>query len=179
MDKKVLVVQSVPKAVFKNVKYKNYTFILNKIDYNYITKCSIQKNENGNIIILETNILKEDIDSIGLECDIELEYSCRDKNYTYSDEIKVYNNMTLRLVQEYCETDGFQVTYLVFSDYRIKDTIIKKELNELINNYYKERKIQSFTDISLNINKSTDKILNHFDRLIRKYIDKENKPLSE
>ena len=157
MDKKVFYVNGVPFVKFENVKYRNLE--IDDVTYDCLTKCAIQKNENGNLIIFEANLVKEDIENIGLLCDIKLEYDYRNSKNIHNDCVKIYKNMTLRMVQDFCECEDYQRRYLVFSDYRIKDSIKKKELNELINKYYKDEKINEIKNISKSINRSVEKVL--------------------
>ena len=166
MDKKVFSVNGVPFVKFENVKYRNLE--IDDVSYDYLTKCAIQKNENGNLIIFEANIVKEDIEKIGLLCDIKLEYDYRNSKNIHNDCVKIYKNMTLRMVQDFCECEDYQRRYLVFSDYRIKDSIIKKELNELINKYYKDEKINEIKNISKSINRSVEKVLDTIDKVFGK-----------
>lgn len=165
MKKDLYAIKCKPTILLKDVK-TIYGEKIDEINYDfinevYVIKYRYESVRDYNVVIVESQVdfcELEDVRNIG---GLILNYKRRNCNDGCdSNNTEIYSNMKLRLSNYQLSFERPTTFYYVFANDYVKDSVIKKELNDIIDKNIQRERNEKLYEISNNVNEMSWKINN-------------------
>lgn len=163
MKDKLYGAKSKPTVILKGVKMKNGDIKdelqCNFVNNIYISKYSHDCGNNMSLVIIEYQVTSEEFECVDIAEDLIVQYENKFSNDgSIFTQAECYKNMRSKLSTYQLSYDEVTTFYKVFTNDYVKDSVVKKELNNIIDKNIKREFNEQLRCIGQSIRESNNNL---------------------